>query len=239
MLLSESLSLEGQELLHLLERVRRLVGRHGRWGLWGHHLGLARLCDQTLGQRVVVKVGCNDVGWQVLVLSLGSVDLLSDDLALAAGARGHVKIGLVPVFDAHIDGLLLERDSVLVVTECADELLVDAEEAHDQGRVEDGADRHAPGHMVMFVTVVSLAAVLALAAVMALATVTTLSGKFVTALAFASFALAVAALLSFLAVLLSVLLAVLVKVTAAVALVNGGLRNVSQVKGFDSLRQRW
>ena len=67
------------------------------------------------------------------MLSLRSVDLLSNDLALAACARGHIKIGLVSVFDTHVESLLLERNNVLDVTECADELLIDAEEAHDQG----------------------------------------------------------------------------------------------------------
>lgn len=172
------------------------------------------------------------------MLSLRSVDLLSNDLALAASACGHVKIGLVSVFDAHVDSLLLERDSVLDVAERADELPVDADEAHDQGRVEEGADRHAPGHMVMLATVVSFASVVTLATVMTLAMVI-LSFKLVAALAFATFAaLAMAALLSAFAVL-AALSALLVKMTAAVALVNRGLRNVSQVEWLDSLGQSW
>lgn len=171
------------------------------------------------------------------MLSLRSVDLLSNDLALAASACGHVKIGLVSVFDAHVDSLLLERDSVLDVAERADELPVDADEAHDQGRVEEGTDRHAPGHMVMLATVVSLA-VVSFASVMTLAMVI-LSFKLVAALAFATFAaLAMAALLSAFAVL-AALSALLVKMTAAVALVNRGLRNVSQVEWLDSLGQSW
>ena len=177
------------------------------------------------------------------MLSLRSVDLLSNDLALAAGARGHVKIGLVSVFDTHVDSLFLERDSVLDVAESTDELPVYANEAHDQGRVEEGADRHAPGHMVMLATVVSLA-VVSFASVATFATVMTLavvilSFKLVAALAFATFAaLAMAALLSTFAVL-AALSALLVKMTAAVALVNRGLRNVSQVEWLDSLGQSW
>lgn len=171
------------------------------------------------------------------MLSLRSVDLLSNDLALAASACGHVKIGLVSVFDAHVDSLLLERDSVLDVAERADELPVDADEAHDQGRVEEGADRHAPGHMVMLATVVSLA-VVSFATVVTLAVVV-LSFKLVAALAFATFAaLAMAALLSAFAVL-AALSTFLVKMTATVALVNRGLRNVSQVEWLDSLGQSW
>lgn len=175
------------------------------------------------------------------MLSLWRVDLLSDDLALAAGARGHVKIGLVSIFDAHVDSLLLERDSILVVTERADELLVDAEEAHDQGRVEEGADRQAPTHFMMLATMVSLAVVsLAVVSltVVSLATVVILSFKLVATLAFAAFAaLAMAALLSAFAVLAA--LSSLLEMTAAVALVNGGLRNVSQIEWFNSLGQSW
>jgi len=180
------------------------------------------------------------------MLSLRSVDLLSNDLALAAGARGHVKIGLVSIFDAHVDSLLLERDSVLVVTERADELLVDAEEAHDQGCVEEGADRQAPTHVVMLATMVSLAVVslavvsltvVSLATVMIL-TVVILSFKLVATLTFAAFAaLAMAALLTAFAVLAA--LSSLLEMTAAVALVNGGLRNVSQIEWFNSLGQSW
>ena len=166
------------------------------------------------------------------MLSLRSVDLLSNDLALAAGARGHVKIGLVSIFDAHVDSLLLECDSVLDVAERADELPVDADEAHDQGCVEEGANRHAPGHMVMLATVVSLASVVTLAVVI-------LSAKLVAALAFATFAaFAMAAFLSAFAVL-AALSVLLVKMAAAVALVNRGLRNVSQVQRLNSLGQSW
>lgn len=195
--------------------------RHGRWRLRCQHwhdllllLALLRL-DQTLSQRIVVKTGCHNVGRQVLTLSLRSVDLLSNDLALASGARGHIQVGLVSLLDAHVDRLLLERSRVMEVTERADELLVDAEEAHDQGRVEESTDCHAPGHvMVMLAAVVSLATVMS-----SLAAVASFS-------AFA--ALAMAALLSFFAVLamLALLAVFLVKMTAAVALVNGGLWNV-------------
>lgn len=130
------------------------------------------------------------------MLSQRSLDLLFNDLALASGARGHVKVGLVSLLDTHVDRLFLERGSGVVVAERANELLVDAEEGHDQGRVEESSDRHAPSHFVMM-----------LAIVMSLAAVVTLS---------------MAALLSLYAVLavLALLAVFLVKMTAAVALVN-------------------
>lgn len=141
------------------------------------------------------------------MLSQRSLDLLFNDLALASGARGHVKVGLVSLLDTHVDRLFLERGSGVVVAERADELLVDAEEGHDQGRVEESSDRHAPSHFVMM-----------LAIVMSLAAVVTLSMASFSAFA----ALTMAALLSLFAVLavLALLAVFLVKMTAAVALVN-------------------
>jgi len=147
------------------------------------------------------------------MLSLRSLDLLFNDLALASGARGHVKVGLVSLLDAHVDRLFLERGSGVVVTERADELLVDAEEGHDQGCVEESSDRHAPGHMVMMLTTV----------VVSLATVVSLTVVIFSMVSFSTFAaLAMAALLSIFAVLavLTLLAVFLVKMTAAMALVN-------------------
>jgi len=213
LLLSQSLTLKSQKLFHLLKRVGRCVWRHGRWGLRscsGRHHNLLLLLawlNQTLSQCIVVKTGCHNAWWQVLVLSLGCDDLLFNDFALASAALSHVSVSLVALLDGHVDCLLLECGSVAVVTERVHVLFVHEEEGSDQGCVKDRCDNHAPGHIVMF-------------AVVAMVTLSMVSLAVFTLSVVAFAALAMAALLSMFTFLTVLALVSAVKVTSTVALVN-------------------
>lgn len=114
------------------------MGSHGRGRLnrGGCDRGTLRSNDQTLSQCIVVQVG-QDARWHVLVLSLWCSNLSLDAFTLASATSGHVKVGLVALLDAHVSSLLRECNCLVVRTEGFDELLVDAKEGRDQGRVDD------------------------------------------------------------------------------------------------------
>jgi len=193
-----------------------------------------------LSQSGVIKRRCH-AGWQVLLLLLRFTTLILHSLALPFAAFVHFFVGFVALFDRQVDGLLLQGDSIVIGSPNHGVLLEDTNESRDKSRVKNGANGQAPFHMVTVTTMMALTTMTALATFASMAAVLAILAM----LAILTLAVLALSMLAFTTLVTSfklglfVIIVVPVKVTAAVALVNGGLRDIGQIERLNVLEHCW